>query len=302
MLDVCLLGTGGMMPLPNRWLTACIARCAGTTVLIDCGEGTQITLRQLGWSFKAIDAILITHYHGDHVSGLPGLILTIGNTGRTQPLHIYGPKGLTRVVKGLLLIAPELPFPIEFHELSGAQEAFEVGSFHVRTCRLDHGIPCLGYRLDLFRQAEFLPDKAREHQVPLKLWNRLQKGETVEEQGKLYTPDMVLGESRRGLSLCYCTDTRPVASIIEAARNADLFICEGMYGEEEKKSRANEYKHMTFREAAQLAREADVKELWLTHFSPSMMHPKEVLSEATAVFENSIVGKDRMIKVLKYDE
>lgn len=302
MLDVCLLGTGGMMPLPNRWLTACIVRCAGTSVLIDCGEGTQITLRQQGWSFKGIDAIFITHYHGDHVSGLPGLILTISNAGRTEPLHIYGPKGLTRIVKGLLLIAPELPFSIEYHELSGMEEPFQVGSLTVRTCKLDHGIPCLGYRLDLCRHPEFLPEKALEHQVPLKLWNRLQKGETAEENGTVYTPDMVLGQERKGLSVCYCTDTRPKDSIIEAARDADLFICEGMYGEEEKKSRANEYKHMTFREAAQLARAAGVKELWLTHFSPSLVHPKEVLPEAKAVFENSIVGKDRMTKVLNYED
>ena len=95
------------MPLPNRWLTSCIVRSAGTTILIDCGEGTQITLRQLGWSFKSIDAIWITHYHGDHISGLPGLVLTIGNTGRTETLHLYGPRGLTRIARGLLQIAPD---------------------------------------------------------------------------------------------------------------------------------------------------------------------------------------------------
>ena len=302
MLDVCLLGTGGMMPLPGRWLTACIMRSAGTTLLIDCGEGTQITLRQLGWSFKGIDALLITHYHGDHVSGLPGLLLTIGNAERHETLHIYGPKGLNRIVKGLLQIAPELPFPIECHELGGNGDEFDVGCFHIRDVKLDHGIPCLGYRVNLPRQPEFIPQKAQENQVPLKLWGKLQKGETVEENGVCYTPDMVLGEPRRGLTVCYCTDTRPVPGIVDAARDADLFICEGMYGEEEKKSRANEYKHMTFREAAVLAKEANAMELWLTHFSPSLMHPKEVLPEAQEIFENSHVGKDRMVKVLKYEE
>ena len=196
MLDVCLLGTGGMMPLPNRWLTSCIVRSAGTSLLIDCGEGTQITLRQLGWSFKAIDAIWITHYHGDHISGLPGLVLTIGNTGRTEPLHIYGPRGLVRIARGLLQIAPELPFRIEFHELTGEEEPVAVGSFLVRSVKLDHGIPCLGYRLDLLRQPEFLREKAEENKVPLKLWSRLQKGETIEQDGVVYRPEMVLGEPR----------------------------------------------------------------------------------------------------------
>lgn len=289
------------MPLPNRWLTACIVRCAGTTVLIDCGEGTQITLRQQGWSFKGIDAILITHYHGDHISGLPGLMLTIGNAGRTEKLHMYGPKGLVRIARGLLQIAPELPFEIEYHELNGNEKEFRMGSLWIRAFKLDHGIPCLGYRLELRRQAEFLPEKAKENQVPLRLWSILQKGETVELDGVVYEPSMVLGGPRRGLSMCYCTDTRPVEGIVDGARDADLFICEGMYGEEEKKSRANEYKHMTFREAAELAREANVKEMWLTHFSPSLTHPKDVLQEARDVFPNSYVGKDRMTKVFQFE-
>ena len=290
------------MPLPNRWLTSCIVRSAGTTILIDCGEGTQITLRQLGWSFKSIDAIWITHYHGDHISGLPGLVLTIGNTGRTETLHLYGPRGLTRIARGLLQIAPELPFRIEFHELTGEEEPIQVGCFVMRSVKLDHGIPCLGYRLDLPRQPEFLREKAERNQVPLKLWSRLQKGETIEQDGVVYRPEMVLGEPRKGLSLCYCTDTRPVPGIVQAAADVDLFICEGMYGEEEKKSRANEYKHMTFREAAELAKAAQVKELWLTHFSPSLIHPKEVLHEAKEIFPNSHAGKDRMIKVLNYED
>ena len=122
MFDVCLLGTGGMMPLPNRWLTACFMRYAGTSLLIDCGEGTQITMRLQGWSFKAIDYILFTHYHGDHISGLPGLLLTIGNSGRTEPVTLIGPRNLRRVVEGLLLIAPDLPFPIQYLELTETRQ------------------------------------------------------------------------------------------------------------------------------------------------------------------------------------
>ncbi|MBQ7064569.1 MAG: ribonuclease Z [Firmicutes bacterium] len=300
MLDICLLGTGGMMPLPYRHLTSCLVRAAGTSVLIDCGEGTQISLRLLGWSFKGIDAILLTHMHGDHVSGLPGLLLTIGNSDRTEPVDIYGPRGTVKVVKGLLMAAPELPFEVRIHEIG--VESFAVGPLTIRTCALDHRIPCLGYRIDLERRPEFLPDKARDNKVPLAAWNPLQKGMTVEIDGVVYTPDMVLGEARRGLSLCYCTDTRPTDSMVELAREADLLICEGMYGEAEKRSRAHQYKHMSFREAALIAAHAGVKELWLTHFSPSLMHPRDFLEEAQEVFPNTLAGKDRMIKELRYEE
>lgn len=118
MLDICLLGTGGMMPLPYRWLTSMMARCNGSSLLIDCGEGTQIALREKGWSPRSIDVICFTHYHADHISGLPGLLLTMGNAERHEPLLMIGPKGLERVVTALRSIAPELPFPIYFSELS----------------------------------------------------------------------------------------------------------------------------------------------------------------------------------------
>ena len=115
MLDVCLLGTGGMMPLPRRWLTALMTRYNGSSLLIDCGEGTQVAIKEKGWSFHPIDVICFTHYHADHISGLPGLLLTMGNAERTKPVLMIGPRGLERVVNALRTIAPELPFPIEFH-------------------------------------------------------------------------------------------------------------------------------------------------------------------------------------------
>ena len=118
MLDVCLLGTGGMMPLPYRWLTSLMVRYNGSSLLIDCGEGTQIAVKEKGWSFKPIDVICFTHYHGDHISGLPGLLLTMGNADRTKPLTLIGPKGLERVVNSLRVIAPELPFQIKYKEIT----------------------------------------------------------------------------------------------------------------------------------------------------------------------------------------
>ena len=122
MLDVCLLGTGGMMPLPYRYLTSMMARYNGKSILIDCGEGTQIAMKEKGWSPKPIDIMCFTHYHADHISGLPGLLLTMGNAERTEPLLMIGPKGLERVVNSLRTIAPELPFSIVFHELAEEEE------------------------------------------------------------------------------------------------------------------------------------------------------------------------------------
>ena len=307
MFDICLLGTGGMMPLPGRWLTSCLIRYNGTTVLIDCGEGTQVTMRETGWSFKAIDYILFTHYHGDHISGLPGLLLTIGNCERTEPLTLIGPRGLRKIVEGLLLIAPGLPFPIEYVELTREQiqeqQELQLGELFVRPCQADHGIPCVGYSVEVKRQPKFDPQRAKEAGIPLRYWRRLQNGETVTEaDGTVYEPSMVLGEARKGLKLTYCTDSRPKESIVRAAQNADLFICEGMYGEPDKQDKAKEHKHMSYQEAAQMAKEAGVSELWLTHFSPAMPNPRQYLSEATAIFPNTKVGKDRMTKEFKFRE
>ena len=295
------------MPLPGRWLTSCLIRYNGTTVLIDCGEGTQVTMRETGWSFKAIDYILFTHYHGDHISGLPGLLLTIGNCERTEPLTLIGPRGLRKIVEGLLLIAPGLPFPIEYVELTREQiqeqQELQLGELFVRPCQADHGIPCVGYSVEVKRQPKFDPQRAKEAGIPLPYWRRLQNGETVTEaDGTVYEPSMVLGEARKGLKLTYCTDSRPKESIVRAAQNADLFICEGMYGEPDKQDKAKEHKHMSYQEAAQMAKEAGVSELWLTHFSPAMPNPRQYLSEATAIFPNTKVGKDRMTKEFKFRE
>lgn len=302
MLDVCLLGSGGMMPLPYRWLTALMIRYNGSSLLIDCGEGTQIAIKEKGWSFKPIDIICFTHFHGDHISGLPGLLLTMGNAERTEPLTLVGPKGLERVVSALRVIAPELPFPIRFIELSGAEEELRLGGYVIRAFRVNHNITCYGYSLEIERAGKFRLDRALELGIPKPFWNKLQKGETVEDGGRIYTPDMVMGERRKGIKVVYCTDTRPTASIAANARNADLFICEGMYGEKGKEEKAAAYKHMTFYEAAKLAREADVRELWLTHYSPSLTRPEEYMEEVRRIFPRAAAGKDRKSVELDFED
>ncbi|MDY6309283.1 MAG: ribonuclease Z [Oribacterium sp.] len=274
MLDVCLLGTGGMMPLPKRWLTSLMCRAEGSNILIDCGEGTQIAMKEKGWSPKSIDAILFTHFHADHISGLPGMLLSIANAERTEPLLLVGPKGLPRVCDALRVIAPELPFDVQYHELPPEGEMLKIGAFQIDAFKVNHKITCYGYRVSIPRLAKFEVEKAKANNVPLPAWNLLQHGRIVEMDGIRYTPDMVMGEARRGLTVTYCTDTRPTDKIAEMATEADLFICEGMYGDPEKLTNAKKNRHMMMQEAAELGQRAKPKEMWFTHYSPAEAKPE----------------------------
>lgn len=302
MLDVCLLGTSGMLPLPGRWLTSLMTRYNGSSLLIDCGEGTQIAIKQKGWSFNPIDVICFTHYHADHISGLPGLLLTIGNSDRTEPVTLIGPKGLSRVVAALRIIAPELPYELRFIELSEHQEHISIKGYEIDAFKVCHAVPCYGYSINIPRIGKFDVERAKKLNVPQKAWNRLQHGNVVELDGNTYTPDMVMGEERKGLKVTYCTDSRPVHAITENAKNSDLFICEGMYGEKDKVKKAREYKHMTFEEAAIIARDAEVKEMWLTHYSPSLVRPKDYIDGIKNIYENVIAGTDGMTKELIFED
>jgi len=192
MIDVCLLGTGGMMPLADRWLTSVLIRCNGRMILIDCGEGTQIPLKLCGWGFKAIDVILFTHYHADHVAGLPGLLLAIGNSGKEEPLTLMGPPGIKEIVEGLTIISPELSYALRLVELSDSEicEIFFkdtdlIDNLVIRSIPVDHSLTCLSYSLELKRQGKFDAERARMLNIPIKFWKMLQKGETITYNGNV---------------------------------------------------------------------------------------------------------------------
>ncbi|MDD3225309.1 MAG: ribonuclease Z [Clostridium sp.] len=302
MIDVCLLGSGGSMPTPGRSLTSMLLSFNGKKILVDCGEGTQVSMKIMGTGFKKIDVICLTHYHADHVLGLPGLLLTIANSGRTEPLTIMGPIGLTTVIKGLLVIAPFLPYDLNLMEIKENSTKIDFGDIIINATLNDHSVPCMGYNFITIRKRKFDIEKAKENNVPKNFWNKLQHGENISENGICFTPDMVLGDRRSGIKISYVTDTRPTDNLVDFISTSDLFICEGMYGENEDIEKALKNKHMIFREAAKLAKGGQVKELWLTHFSPSLTQPKLYLNNAKEVFSNVKIGEDRLCKSFNYKD
>jgi ribonuclease Z len=295
MLELALVGTGGMMPLPDRWLSSSLIRYGGHLVLFDCGEGTQISLRVLGWGIKDIDLILISHVHGDHVAGLPGLLLTQGNSARSEPVVIVGPPGLIDVVRGLRVVAPYLPFEVRCRELESGN-SLRLAELQISCVEAEHRVACLAYRVDLPRSPRFQPERALALGVPVTEWRRLQRGETVNS----VRPEDVLGPPRRGLSIGLVTDTRPTSAIATLVAGVDLLVCEATFGDDADEARAVERRHMTFREAAELAAAAEVGQLVLTHFSPSVTQPTAFAANATSVFANTTVGRDHLAVTLRF--
>ncbi len=302
MLEVHFLGTGAMMPLPDRRLASVLVRRNGRLLLIDCGEGTQVAVRASGWSMAKIDSILITHFHADHIAGLPGLLLTMGTMGRVKPVELIGPAGLERVVRCLRVIAPELPYELRFIEAAGPELSVLFQDARLTLIELGHVLPCYGCVIEVNRAGKFDRARAEALAIPAPLWRRLQAGERVEANGRAFTPDMVLGASRKGLKLVYCTDTRPMDTIWRHAAGVDLLILEGTYAERDKAEKAALYGHMTFEDAACLAAKAGAKTLLLTHFSPALPDPEQYLDSPRLVFPLTDIARDGMRRVLRYPE
>ena len=298
MPEITLIGTGGMLPLPDRWLTSCYYFHNGHALLIDCGEGTQIALTEAACRHNRIDVILLTHLHADHVAGLPGLLLSMGNGGRREPVTIFLPEGRTQVLAGLLAICGGLPFEVRAAELPmDRQSSFVLEDIDplltVSSLPLEHSERCLGYSISLARLPEFLPEKAKALGVPVALWKQLHRGGSVTlTDGREVTPEQVTEQNRPPIKLTYCTDTLPIGGIAGFAKGSDLFICEGMYGDEEKKSDMNKKHHTIMQGACRLAGEAGVKQLWLTHYSPACPAPWLYEERLRAIFPNVTCAKD----------
>ena len=318
MLNITLLGSGGGMPVPERFLSSLIFGYRGRKVLIDCGEGTQVAMRVNSTGFKSIDIIAITQGHGDHILGLPGLLATIGNSGRIEPIIIIGPYGIKSIIEGLRAAVPYLPYELNIIEDPREDLAFVLRDgrltllpkkerkkathwdITLETLELHHSAPCLGFSFYINRRPIFDVKKAELNKVPKILWNILQKGEGISYEGRNYEPSMVLGLDRKGIKLSFITDTRPHELIEDFVRASDLMICEGTYGSDDDIEKAIKNRHMTFREAAAMAHNGEVKQLVLTHFSPAMVNAEEYEKNAAEVFENTIIGKDGLTLTLSF--
>lgn len=317
MLDITMLGTGGGMPMPDRHLSSMIINYKGRKILIDGGEGTQVAMRRFRTGFKSIDIICITHFHGDHIFGLPGLLSTIGNSDRTEAITIIGPMGLKRIMDGLLVSLEYIPFDIKFIENPNENLKFNLfnstltlkgngnkdnDDIIISTLELEHSSLCLGYSFYIPRNPEFYPEKAIELGIPKNIWSRLQAGETVLKDGKGYSPEMVLGRKRKGIKLSFITDTRPMENIVNFIKESDLFVCEGTYGDDKDLKKAIKNSHMTFREAAKLASSGNVRTFLLTHFSIAINSPEDYKSNAIEEFKNTIIGYDGYKATLVYED
>ncbi|MBQ8136188.1 MAG: ribonuclease Z [Clostridia bacterium] len=305
MIDITLLGTSALLPLPDRALTSAYLACLGHGVLIDCGEGTQTAARRCGANILGAEIIALTHYHGDHIFGLPGLLQTMNSMGRTSPLYFMGPGDVEAALSPILRLAGPLGFAISVIP-QGAQPCDVLPSWPrqllLSAFPTRHRVPSQGYVLSLLRAGRFSRERAEAQGVPMRLWGRLQRGETAEEDGRLFSPDMVMGEARRGLKVVFSGDTAPCPELTEAAKDADLFLCEATYGEDEQAEEAVEWGHMTFALAAGTAKEAGARRLWLMHFSQRMEAPEEWLPNAQRYFEGAECGADGKKITLRYED
>lgn len=297
-LEVFSLGVGGMMPLPNRFLTSALLRRDGELFLFDAGEGTQVSLKMLNLKWKKITGIFISHMHADHVTGLPGILMLSSQVDRTEPLYIFGPAKLKEYVESTRQIL-DMYINYEIRYITVTEgEIYKGDGFSINAFKLDHTKPCFGYSfVEEKRKGEFHPDVALSLGVPKgPLFGALQSGKTVRStSGELVTPDMVMGKERDGRKFSYVTDTRYFKEISDYVHDSDLLFCEGMF-ENALLSDAIEKKHMTSTEAATIARDSHSEKLCLQHYSPRYTDRelKLLLSEAQKIFPNTVLTKDRM--------
>lgn len=309
MLTVTLIGTAATMPLPDRATASAALCCNGRWLLIDCGEGTQTAARRAKVSLMKVDAICLTHYHGDHIFGLPGLLQTMGTMNRTEPLTLMGPDGIeTELAPIMALAGDELPYEVRLTTLDAKGVSMKTihpawpAEARLTAFATQHRVVSQGYEFTLGRCGKFQAEKARALGVPQQMWRELQQGRSVSVGKRVVQPREVLRAPRRGLKVVYSGDTMPCAALEQAARDADLLICEATYPTEEYLDKAAEYGHATFAGAAHLAARAGVRRLWLTHYSAMIGDPEEYLSQAQTSYPDARCGHDGMNETLLFDQ
>ncbi|MGL4525127.1 MAG: ribonuclease Z [Spirochaetia bacterium] len=308
-MEAFILGTSGMVPLPNRHLTSMLLRREGALFLFDCGEGTQVSLKRLNLRWKKIDAIFISHTHADHVTGLPGILMLSSQVDRSDPLYIIGPPKIKEYIHAMIsTLDMYINYQIIVQEIDPTQPqtVFEAkdGSYFVKSFPLKHSKPCVGYVFEERpRAGEFFPEQAQNLGIPCgPMWAKLQSGVSIELNNKIISPCDVMGPPRSGRKVCFVTDTLYIPSIAEHVAKSDLLICEGMFTEEFL-STATEKKHLTAKQAAQIAKDAAVKKMGLIHYSPRYTDRqlKYLLLEAESIFSRSFLCRDRLILEIPYE-
>ncbi len=302
-MEIFVLGTGGMMPLPNRHLTSVLMRREGDSFLFDCGEGTQVSLRKLSLRWKRISTIFISHTHADHITGLPGILMLSSQVERTEPLTIIGPPKVKEYVESSRSVLDMyVNYDINVEEIEDPkrpQVVYEDDALTVRSVPVNHSRICVAYVVqEKDRPGVFFPEKAKELGVPIgPLWSQLQSGiSVVLGDGRTIAPGEVMGPSRRGRKFCFVTDTTYTPTLAPELSNADLLICEGMFDSSLLES-AKEKKHLTSQQAAQIAREAGgIKKMGLIHYSPryTKRDLQTLLEEAQEIFPDTFLCQERV--------
>lgn len=307
MITVTLLGTSALIPLPDRAETAAQLVCGGHSILFDCGEGTQTAARKAGVSLMKTDVIALTHYHGDHIFGLPGLLQTMGVMGRTEPLTIVGPGEVERELEHIIALTGWQPYelrlvtiPEEGMVLQNLSEGWPDGARLIPVPTVHRGIS-QGYVFALPRAGKFQPEKAKALGVPVSQWSLLQKGACVQVGEERILPEMVMGAPRKGLKVVFSGDTAACERLQKASEGADLLLCEATYGENDQDRLAAEHGHMNFAQAGRLAAQAGVKRLWLMHYSQMVEEPLEYLPNARAFFPGTECGTDGKTITLRFE-
>ena len=292
-MQILFLGTSGSWPTPKRNVSAVAVKRGPEVLLFDCGEGTQRQFMLSPMSFMQVRRIFVTHFHGDHFLGIPGLVQSMTMGDRKDALEMYGPRGMKELVHQLLTLGYFKPgFEVPVRELSGGDEV-DFGEYVVRALEAQHTVPALSYALEeKERPGRFDLEKARGLGVPQgPLYRRLQEGKPVTVGGKTVTPDLVLGPPRRGRKIVYTGDTMPSSALVEFARGADVLIHDAT-AETSLEEKANRYGHSTGRQAALVAKDAGVGLLVLTHVSPRYEDTAPILADATTVFPNAAMAQD----------